>query len=274
MSAILEIALLLRTGDRANAALWGDAGGPLWESIYERFGQRRPELLAPFVRNLATRQMSIAAPRRVVGPHGLVVGGGLAQALAMQLALTVAGQRSDEQRCSEDGCINPAETPRMNAKPYCGVHAKTSRNRDDQARFRARARSIDGLLALARDLPAQLDNLIAEGAHAAVEPDDPTAATVAKLRLLAGGFFRAAVAALSDPQSAHAAQVQLRALLEVCAHVTWISHGAEPKSLPDDRTARELRIELGIVEERTNALAKSSDNSLPEPRAAMSSDLG
>jgi hypothetical protein len=274
MAAIVEIALLLKAEDQTKVSLWGDAGGPLWESTYERFGQRRPELLGPFVRNFATRQLAIAAPRLVVGPHGLVVGGGLAQALAMQLALTVAGQRSAFLQCSEDGCINPAETPRMNAKPYCGAHVKTSRNRDDQARFRARARSIDGLLALARDLPAQLDELVAEGTHAAVEPDDSAATTVTKLRRWAGGIFRAAVAALGDPQSARAAEVQLRALLEVCAHLTWISHGAEPKSLPDDRTARALRIELGIVEERTHALAKASDNSLPEPRATMSSDLG
>lgn len=273
MSAILELALLMKIEDRTNVSLWGDAGGPLWAMIYERFGKREPELLAPFVRRLATQQLAIAAPRLVVGPEGLVVGGGLAQALAMQLALTVAGQRSDFLPCSEPNCGKFAEAPRFGATAYCEVHAKSSRNRDYQARFRERARSVDGVLERARELPTQLDELAADGKSATVEWDDFPAATVAKLRPWAAGVFRAAVAALRDPESAFAAEVQLRALLEVFAHLTWISQAAEPKSGPDDPASRALRIELGIVEERTNALAKSSDASLPEPRAIIAHDL-
>ena len=140
MAGTFEAAALLDADDEPPSTTWERAGGPLAWTVVQTFGWRGPAL-REYLYFLVNGLVALTAPVISLTPSGLAIGGGLAPALAMQLALAIAREDTDFLPCSETACTNPARHPRRGATPYCGFHLDHGvRKRDEQRRRRERKR--------------------------------------------------------------------------------------------------------------------------------------
>jgi hypothetical protein len=140
MAGTYEAAALLDMKVTPSASTWERAGGPTVWMVIERFNILDLPVLRGFLFSLVNEMLTLTAPAIMIGPSGLAFGGGgLASALAMQLAVAVAREDTDFLPCMEPGCTSRARHPRRGATPYCDYHLDHGvRRRDELRRHRER----------------------------------------------------------------------------------------------------------------------------------------
>jgi hypothetical protein len=140
MAGTYEAAALLDMKVAPSAATWERAGGLAVWMVIERFNVLDLPVLRGFLFSLVNEMLALTAPAIMIGPSGLAFGGGgLASALAMQLAVAVAREDTDFLPCMEPGCTSRARHPRRGATPYCDYHLDHGvRRRDELRRHRER----------------------------------------------------------------------------------------------------------------------------------------